>query len=128
MGRDRNDRTYRVSRLPSYITLGGVSAYLGHHLDENVENIQTFSLATSLEHSGSSKVATIKFLKTPTRFDNDLVEWPITVPGLENNLVFDVHFLGLTPFNDVADGDHISTCVEDWILLANIIGVLLFLA
>jgi hypothetical protein len=113
MAPSRANRTYRVRQLPSYLKycrqvadfLAGIAEDLG-----TPENIQVFSLATSLNplEIPPSKVATLMFTQTPPPFDNDLNQWSISGQsiGLARDVIVDVHFLDFTPLNDVPPDDH----------------------
>jgi hypothetical protein len=71
------------------------------------DGINVFSLAATLdEWNTQSKTATLTFDHVPGRFDNNKDEWSIRVDGLSRRIVFDVHFRGLTPYNDVDPKEH----------------------
>jgi hypothetical protein len=74
--------------------------------------VRVFSLATSLNHweAPPSKVATVMFTMLPAiiRDNLDEVEWPIVSPSKHSHhdLVLDIHFMGMTPLNDLEKSLH----------------------
>jgi hypothetical protein len=107
MARDRRNRTYRVRQIPHHVTehqLISILITAAKDLGPS-ENITVRSLSQSLNQweRPPTKVATIVFRDTPTRFDNDDQEWIIqtTDLGMKANIIIDVHFLNFTPLNDV---------------------------
>jgi hypothetical protein len=108
MSRSRDARTYRIRQLPSFIDLSEVPKFLIAACDHfaAAEDIRVFSLAHSLSQHESlvTKTATVVFTQTPEIFDNDDQQWTVACEHADwkTNLLFDVHFLGLTPLNDRA--------------------------
>lgn len=122
MVRTREDRTYRVRQLPLYLQLPAVAAFLAQ-LDGRIgpaSSIRVHSIANalSLEDVPKFKVVTLTFLNVPILFDNDQQEWTIEAHSLSegkrhtlkitDNIIFDTHFLGFTPLNDVPSEDHVA--------------------
>jgi hypothetical protein len=68
------------------------------------DNVTVCSLSQTLNQweRPPTKVATVVFRDTPTRFENDDKEWIIPTKdlGVKGNIVIDVHFLNFTPLND----------------------------
>lgn len=119
MPRPRRDRTYRVRQLQvppgtDHRQLTHIIASLSDGLGP-AENIQVYSLAASLPLSTilPTSVATIAFDKTPSVLDNDNTEWSLTARHLDwrRNVIFDTHFLGLTPLNDPEPCNHALDCI-----------------
>jgi hypothetical protein len=119
MPRPRRDRTYRVRQLQvppgtDHRQLTHIIASLNDGLGP-AENIQVYSLAASLPLSTilPTSVATIAFNKTPSVLDNDNTEWSLTARHLDwrRNVIFDTHFLGLTPLNDPEHSNHALDCI-----------------
>jgi hypothetical protein len=109
MAPDRNARTYRVQNLPAFLKKSKVAEFLARSIEGlgTEERISVFSLAATLdEWNTQSKTATVTFDHVPIRFDNDKDEWSIRVDGFSRRLIFDVHFRGLTPYNDVDPTEH----------------------
>jgi hypothetical protein len=122
MGRTREDRTYRVKQLPLHLQLPSAAAFLAQ-LDGRIgpaSSIRVHSIANALglEDNPRFKVATLTFFNVPVLFDNDQQEWTIEVHSLsegkratlqiKDNVIFDTHFLGFTPLNDVPLEDHVA--------------------
>jgi hypothetical protein len=109
MAPDRNSRTYRLQNLPAFLKKSKVAEFLVRSVEDlgPQEGINVFSLAAALdEWNTQSKTATLTFDHVPVRFDNDKDEWSIRVDGFSRSLIFDVHFHGLTPYNDVDPAEH----------------------
>jgi hypothetical protein len=99
----REARTYRVRQLPPFMVKNHLSGFLAASCRQlgPAENIRVFSLASSLSQY-ETKTATLIFLRTPNRFDNNETQWTVACEdsNWHRNLIFDVHFIGLTPLND----------------------------
>jgi hypothetical protein len=101
-------RTYRVRQLPQNLRQDEVASFLAAaspHLGP-AANIGVFSIAPSLTtyETIPTKVATLVFKATPSCFDNDKEQWTLTSehPGWRRKLMFDAHFDGFTPLNNVS--------------------------
>jgi hypothetical protein len=107
MPKTREFRTYRVRQLPRNLVQDAVAAFLAAASPDlsPAENIQIFSIAPSLTtyETISMKVATLVFKATPSCFDSDKDQWTLISehPAWRRKLLFDVHFNGFTPLNDV---------------------------
>lgn len=107
MSRARVDCTYRVRQLPANLHRDAVAGFLATASYElgPPTNIRVFSVAPSLRlyEQIPTKVATLTFRETPSCFDNDDGEWKIISkdPQWPQTLLFDVHFIGFTPLNDL---------------------------
>ena len=66
-----------------------------------IDNINVYSLASSLNTQDVTKTATLIFKRVPTLFDNDKREENVHVPDQARNQIFDTHFLDFTALNDV---------------------------
>lgn len=109
MAPDRNARTYRLQNLPAFLKKSKVAEFLIRGVEDlgPQDAINVFSLAATLdEWNTQSKTATLTFNQVPARFDNDKDEWSITIDGFSRRLIFDVHFRGVTPYNDVDPTEH----------------------
>jgi hypothetical protein len=113
MATDSKLLTYRVRQIPVYIP----HHELGSHLRRIVkysgllEDVRVRSLASSLEHAGgpSTRTATVTFGCRPELLAANKDEWVFTSyeTGWSHNLIFDTHFRGFTPLNDVSADNHI---------------------
>jgi hypothetical protein len=78
MPRPREQRTYRLRRLPAYLERASVADFLVLSVEGlgPPENLVIFSLALNLIPSKQSpnKTATLMFKETPKRFNNDQTE------------------------------------------------------
>ncbi|RDW89694.1 hypothetical protein BP6252_01726 [Coleophoma cylindrospora] len=125
MVRTREDRTYRVKQLPLHLELPNLATFLAQ-LDGRIgpaDSIKVHSIAgaLSLEDNPKFKVATVTFINVPALFDNDRQEWTVEVYSLseekrrrlnvKEDIIFDTHFLGFTPLNDVPSEDHVADCI-----------------
>ncbi|KAI0466703.1 hypothetical protein F4859DRAFT_496404 [Xylaria cf. heliscus] len=83
--------------------------------DIEPEGVHIQSLATNLDpwERPRTKVATLTFRTTPSLLteQHDRSEWVLPVDGLEEPLILDTHFLGLTPLNDVDHETHELDCI-----------------
>ncbi|KAL4879458.1 hypothetical protein BJY04DRAFT_220054 [Aspergillus karnatakaensis] len=111
---------FRLRELPNTVeTTGDVASLVSQKLgDISHEHVLVCSLATSLKpyEDPPSRVATVMFTVPPSKItlhDQDKQEWHIP---LEDNaymcsyLIFDTHFLGMTPMND-AKPPHKYDCI-----------------
>lgn len=101
--------TFRVSRIPSHVTLATLAGYLASAVPDlgDEGNINVHSLATTPESFRASpeKIATIDFDELPTLFASpDQTQWLVKLSNTNLSLIFDRDFLGFTPLNsDTAD-------------------------
>jgi hypothetical protein len=108
MPKAREFRTYRVRQLPGNLLQDAVASFLAAASPDlaPATNIQVFSIAPSLAtyETTPTKVATLVFKVTPSCFDNDKDQWTLTSehPAWRRKLLFDVHFQGFTPLNDIS--------------------------
>ena len=115
MSRRWDDRTYRIRQLPLHVSLESLPGFL-IDIDRDLgplSNITIWSLADELGLSddATSKIATVTFQYTPQLLNDDSHEWKIEIRnlnprlkerhGLNRNILFDTHFLGCTPLNNV---------------------------
>lgn len=114
MPRLREQRTYRVRQLPQCLERQDVANFISRVSAEfgPKEDIEVFSLASSLIawERPQTKVATIIFKNTPEAFNNDEGEWTVAAvhAGWSYELIFDTHFTGFTPLNDVEPSSHLA--------------------
>lgn len=103
MPRNRENRTYRLRYVPPSIMRPELADFLTTTVEGlgPIDNINVYSLASSLNPRDVTKTATLMFKKVPTMLDNDKREWSVHVPGQARNLIFDTHFLDFTALNDV---------------------------
>ena len=102
---------FRVRGLPNTIAdLESAACFLQAQLGSpRTTSIRVFSLATALPFGGAqtplSKVATVMLLDVPHFMldDPDAEEWPVS-----SDMILDTHFMGMTPLNDVPDGEHVA--------------------
>jgi hypothetical protein len=116
MVRTRNDRTYRASNIPYSLDSSSLVSLLASIEGEGfgpLANICICSLAPSLilgtpSKTARTKTATITFKKVPIPFDDDRTEWtiPIRYLAFQQDIIFDIHFEGFTPLNDVSANEH----------------------
>ncbi|KAI9654109.1 MAG: hypothetical protein M1821_006820 [Bathelium mastoideum] len=105
---------FRVRGLPNTIKKHeDVSKLLGERLgDIRPDTIHVFSLATTLPAWEPSKVATVMFASPPGLLQETSVhEWPVPSRNLDEHLLLDTHFLGMTPLNDVDAAHHVADCI-----------------
>lgn len=114
MPRLRKRLTYRLRQLPYHLAQDEVAEFLQKVSADfgTQENIKVFSLASNLLmwEKSLTKTATLMFRTTPKRFDNDEREWTVSArtAGWNRDLIFDVHFHGFTPMNDVDESIHLA--------------------
>ncbi|KAI9159121.1 Protein SERAC1 [Paramyrothecium foliicola] len=111
-------KVFRVRGLPNDVkdcadAAGVVTKSLGFHA---ASDVSIFSLATTLDYweTPPSKVATMQFKVFPKSFGAtvQLEQWLVPLDGSDGvNLIFDTHFLGLTPLNDVLSIPHTLDCI-----------------
>lgn len=107
MPRSHESRTYRVRQLPQNLHQHGVASFLAEASSElgSAANIQVFSVAPSLNlyERTPTKTATVVFKETPQCFNDDKTQWTIISghPEWPRHLIFDIHFIGFTPLNDL---------------------------
>lgn len=103
MSRNRGNRTYRLGYIPPFVVRPELANFLTTTVKGLglIDNINVYSLASSLNTLDVTKTATLMFERDPTLFDNDKREWNVHVPGQVRNLISDTHFLGFTALNDV---------------------------
>ncbi|KAI0179413.1 hypothetical protein GGR52DRAFT_305072 [Hypoxylon sp. FL1284] len=109
-------RVYRLRRCPAHLDRLGATKLLSQALgDISFDDIQIQSLATDLDPRAlpQTKVGTLVFRKLPKLIEEqgDKNEWKVSVVALEQPLLLDVHFLGMTPFNDVKREQHEFDCL-----------------
>ncbi|KAI9683271.1 MAG: hypothetical protein M1822_006136 [Bathelium mastoideum] len=105
---------FRVRGLPNTIkNHEGVSELLGERLgDIRPDSIHVFSLATTLTAWEPSKVATVMFASPPGLLQETSVhEWPVPSRNLDERLILDTHFMGMTPLNDIDAAHHVADCI-----------------
>lgn len=114
MPRPCERRTYRLRRLPLYLQRQDVVEFLcwassSFGLEGNIE---VSSLASNLIvwRNPLTRTATLVSKRTPKPLDDDEVEWTVSAhhTGWNRNLIFDVHFEGFTPLNDVDSSIHLA--------------------
>ncbi|KAI1801017.1 hypothetical protein F4811DRAFT_481281 [Daldinia bambusicola] len=97
-------KVFRLRQLPGNTNEYQALVYLRIGLGNMpVENIQIFSLAKNLSPWRPSKIATLMFNPLPDLLQQGQGkdEWQIRVNGLEQPLILDIHFRGLTPLRDI---------------------------
>lgn len=97
---------YRLRGLPSYIESQAQAAeILSWALEQQVSEICVHSLATIEVSSwtGKTRTATVMFEKMPQVVLNspNQDEWTIAHPRLQDSLLLDSHFRGMTPLYDI---------------------------
>ena len=114
MPRSRDCRTYRLRQLPQHLERKDVSEFLCKISSDfgPEEDIEVYSLVENLItwETPRTKIATLVFSITPKPFDNDKDEWnvPARNAGWNRQLIFDIHFKGFTPLNDVDPAIHLA--------------------
>ncbi|KAI1088735.1 hypothetical protein F5B19DRAFT_470013 [Rostrohypoxylon terebratum] len=109
-------KVYRLRGCPGHLDRLGAAELLSRELgDIAPTDIAIKSLATSL-HSWTAtptKVGTLMFHKVPALLGEreKETEWKLSVVGLEEDLILDIHFLGMTPLNDVQLEKHKFDCI-----------------
>ncbi|OTB00978.1 hypothetical protein M426DRAFT_14959 [Hypoxylon sp. CI-4A] len=109
-------KVYRLRGCPGHFDKQDVTKLLSRELgDVASTDIEIQSLATELKPLARSptKVATLMFYKLPALLEREKGknEWSIQVLALEEPLLLDTHFLGMTPFNDVESDKHEFDCI-----------------
>lgn len=98
---------FRVSGLPQneLKSIQDVAGYLSSKLHGTLpEDIQVYSIATSLKSREFSKIVTVMFKSVPEIIlaSPERDAWIVPAPPLR--LILDIHFKGMTPLNDVESG------------------------
>ncbi|KAI1116549.1 hypothetical protein F5Y14DRAFT_407127 [Nemania sp. NC0429] len=112
----RKQLTYRLRRCPADADVETCAQLLSTAFaDLNAQSIRIQSLAANLDpwERPRTKVATLTFREAPALLADDANrnEWLLPVEGLEEPLILDSHFLGLTPLNDVDNNEHKLDCI-----------------
>ncbi|KAK3294357.1 uncharacterized protein B0H64DRAFT_324187 [Chaetomium fimeti] len=110
---------FRLRGLPDAVTaLESATSLIQERLGGVAfASIRVLSLATSLNfwESPPSKVATVMFSATPhfVLNDPDAKEWPVaSKDGLaDQDLILDVHFMGMTPLSDAKESSYLADCI-----------------
>ncbi|KAJ2992379.1 hypothetical protein NUW58_g2188 [Xylaria curta] len=108
--------TFRLRRCPADANVKACAALLGLAFDDlDPEDIHIRSLAFSLDpwERPPTKTATLMFRKIPALLlkKASRCEWELAVESLEEPLILDTHFLGLTPLNDIESESHAFDCI-----------------
>lgn len=110
----RERRTYRLRQLHLYLERQDAAEFLCKASSSfgPEANIEVSSLASNLVtwKKPPTRTATLVFKRTPKLLDNDGVEWTVSAhhTGWNRNLIFDAHFEGFTPLNDVDSSIHLA--------------------
>ncbi|KAL7627351.1 hypothetical protein AAE478_001543 [Parahypoxylon ruwenzoriense] len=110
-------RVFRARGIPNRITTRDQTAsLLGEELGiQRVAGIHVYSLATTLDvwETPPSRVATVQFDEIPqcVKKHLDRTEWSIPCGASDDVLILDIHFLWLTPLNDVEASEHRADCI-----------------
>ncbi|KAI0891157.1 hypothetical protein F4806DRAFT_506984 [Annulohypoxylon nitens] len=109
-------KVYRLRGCPGHLDRLGAAELLSRELgDIAPTDIAIRSLATNLDPWAKTptKVGTLMFYRTPVliRERDKEKEWKLSVMGFEDDLILDIHFLGMTPFNDVQSDKHGLDCI-----------------
>ena len=101
-------KVYRVRNFPSHVDKHAAIELLLQCLgDIGPDEIQMPSLATDVGMLRSRhKVATVTFNRQPKLLDSGKNEYKMAVIGLEDPLIIDDHFDGVTPLNNVTYEAH----------------------
>ncbi|KIX98191.1 uncharacterized protein Z520_06271 [Fonsecaea multimorphosa CBS 102226] len=104
-------KTFRVRRVPAEITRQSLAQFLQGSVTDlgGEENIHVRSLAQSPDvwDSPRSQTATLEFSEIPKPLQEvNRTTWEFTTVGGDQSLIFDTHFLGFTPLNNVDDRHH----------------------
>ncbi|KAI1459887.1 hypothetical protein F4805DRAFT_419043 [Annulohypoxylon moriforme] len=113
MDPDRKPKVFRLRHLPNDANKAQALVYLSTGLGNiPIDSIHICSLATSLSPWRPTKTATLMFNALPALIQGDPSkdEWQIKVNGLEEPLILDTHFRGLTPLREPAPG-HSFDCI-----------------
>lgn len=108
---------FRLSGIPSgATTYDAVAALVAKALDIRANNVQVYSLATTLNpwETPPSSVATLMLRQSPVLLASSKDgqnQWTLDPGSGHDNLLLDTHFWGVTPLNDVAPEKHIADCV-----------------
>ncbi|RYC59593.1 hypothetical protein CHU98_g6631 [Xylaria longipes] len=109
--------TFRLRHFPANADAKTCATLLSlAFADINPEDIRIQSLAFNLDpwERPRTKMATLMFHKIPALLSKqtDRCEWKLPVEGLEEPLILDTHFLGLTPLNDIESESHEFDCID----------------
>jgi len=90
-----------------------VRALVAKATNVSKDSVVVYSVATTLSpwEMPRTRVATLMFLEVPDVLEHSEGgpnQWSL---GDNNALVLDIHFLGLTPLNDVEQSQHVADCV-----------------
>ncbi|KAI1207027.1 uncharacterized protein F4807DRAFT_436711 [Annulohypoxylon truncatum] len=113
MDSNRKPKVFRLRQLPGDANKSQALVYLSIGLGSiPVDSIHIYSLATSLSPWRPTKTATLMFNPPPALLQGDPSkdEWQIRVNGLEEPLILDTHFRGLTPLREPTS-DHCFDCI-----------------
>ncbi len=107
---------FRLSGIPFRCsTHRQVQALVAKSVEISNEGVKVYSLATTLNpwEMPQTRVATLMFLDIPGFLEQESgsKQWLLTLREDDNPMVLDTHFQGLTPLNDVNEGDHIADCL-----------------
>jgi hypothetical protein len=99
---------FRLRQVPAYVTSHDVAAQLlsAGLGDICASDIKICSLATVLSNpwtGACSRTATVMFYKIPSIVNTRREEFEVMlkIDGLDNSLILDNHFRGLTPLYDI---------------------------
>ncbi|KAI1846006.1 hypothetical protein JX266_007815 [Neoarthrinium moseri] len=109
---------FRLRGLPATIeNASAVASLVSERLgDVTTESVRVFSIARTLAHweNPPSKVATLTFMTTPSLVRDGLGKNEWSIPGktdCSDELILDLHFMGMTPLNDVDSVPHAYDCI-----------------
>ncbi|KAK4446794.1 hypothetical protein QBC34DRAFT_278713, partial [Podospora aff. communis PSN243] len=111
-----SESTFRLRGCPATADKIAVRDALAREFDIEPTDIHIQSLAkdVNISDTSSTKTATLRFSKLPsviqTQHEVSQKEWKIEAPGFDS-AILDMHFLGLTPLNDVEIHNHGYDCV-----------------
>ncbi|KAI3318364.1 hypothetical protein HD806DRAFT_512072 [Xylariaceae sp. AK1471] len=116
MAASDKQRTFRLRRCPPDADAKTCSELLSLAFsDIQPERVHIRSLAANLNpwERPRTKVATLTFHTIPTSLteQDDRNEWVLPIEGLDEPLILDTHFLGLTPLNDVEHETQACDCI-----------------
>ncbi|KAI0383402.1 hypothetical protein F5Y04DRAFT_251219 [Hypomontagnella monticulosa] len=109
-------KVYRLRGCPAHLDRLAVVELLSRALgDISPNDIKIRSLATNTDPRirPPTKVGTLTFIKLPSLIlsHEGVSEWKLRVDGLENHLILDSHFLGVTVLNDIEKVNHEFDCI-----------------
>ncbi|KAK0724323.1 hypothetical protein B0H67DRAFT_102434 [Lasiosphaeris hirsuta] len=108
--------TFRLRGCPATVdevALCDALAQAFGDIDPDDIHLQSLARAVDPWETPSTKTATLRFAKLPSVVQAQISrgEWKIEGSGLNNALILDSHFLGLTPLNDVGVHKHKYDCI-----------------